>query len=187
MRQWLKERIGIILVACFLLGGIGSTAWYFLSPSSGPIYTFDYDRDAQEILQRFDADWYWLVAQSRDEYSPEYMLKYKAPHQNPLYAGRMKIYVARQEDQFVGFITYYMKNKEDGFLNFVDVKPEFRGKGYAQQLVQFALKDFKKMGAKRVSLITRPSNENARKLYTRLGFQETFNDGQFVGYVYYVQ
>lgn len=186
MKNWLKEKIGILLVGCFLLTGISTTVWYFIRTPKGPIYTFEYDRDAQDILDIFERDWYWLVAQTREEYSPEFMLKHKAPQQNPLYVGRMKIYVLRENDQFVGFVAYYMKGKEDGFLNFVDVKPEFRGKGYAQQLVQFALKDLKSMGAKRVSLITRPSNENARKLYKRLNFQETFNDGQFVGYVYYV-
>jgi ribosomal protein S18 acetylase RimI-like enzyme len=185
MRQWFKERVSIFLVACFLFATISSSIWYVtFSKTPQLIYAFNYDRDAQEILNIFDVDWYWLVAQSRDEYSPDFMLKYQAPQSNRMYAGRMKIYVLREEGDFVGFVAFYMKTAESGFLNFVDVKNKYRGKGYAQQLVRYALDEMKKMGAHTVSLITRPSNTSARALYTRIGFNELFNDGEFVGYAF---
>ncbi len=185
MTQWLKSRTAAFLVGCFLIGALGSGAWYYFANPGGPIQEFQYERDSQEILNIFDQDWYWLVANSRDEYSPEFMLKYKASHQDPAFAGRMHLHVLREHDQFVGFVAYYKKtNAALWFLNFVGVKPEFRGKGYAEILVRYALNDMKNNGAHTVELITRPSNTNARKLYTRLGFAETFNDGEYVGYRY---
>ncbi len=183
MRKIFKKPIALFLVACFLFGGISSTIWYLVAPGS-PIIEFSYERDAKEILDIFDTDWYWLVAQSKEEYSPDFMLKYKAPHSSRMYAGRMHIYVLRENDQLVGFITFYMKSNDAAYLNFVDVAKEFRGKGYAKKLVRFALQKMKGLGAKTVNLITRPTNTSARKLYTRLGFQQTFINDEFVGYHY---
>jgi ribosomal protein S18 acetylase RimI-like enzyme len=51
-----------------------------------------------------------------------------------------------------------------------------------KKLMQFALDDMKRLGAKKISLVTRTSNLSAQKLYNRMGFKETYRDE---GYVYF--
>lgn len=165
--------------------GIGYGVYRYQNFEQGPIYEFDAQRDTKPILDIFERDWYWLVA--GDDYSPEFMLQYRAPKQDPVFAGRMHIKVLREQDTFIGFVAYYMKNAQVGFLNFVDINPDFRGKRYAQQLVRYAINAMKDLGASRIDLVTRPSNVSARALYKRLGFVLTGQDPEFVFYTYFVK
>lgn len=174
---WKKWRIGAAIFTMSLGAGI----FYYLSIPRGPIYDFDPARDTQDILQVFERDWYWLV--SSDDYSPEFMLKYRAPGRNPLYIGRLRIKVLRENDAFVGFTAYYMKTSDLGFLLFLAVDPEFRGKGYGDTLTRYALNDLIRMGTKRIRLVTRTDNIPAQKLYSRMGFRETSRDDE--GFVYF--
>ncbi len=57
-----------------------------------------------------------------------------------------------------------------------------RGKGFAQKLMQYAIDDMRRLGAKKITLITRTSNTSAQKLYNRIGFKEIYRDE---GYVYF--
>jgi ribosomal protein S18 acetylase RimI-like enzyme len=183
--SWMR-RLALTCVLLGLLSGIGyGVYWYACLSSRVPVYEFDPKRDTKPILDIFERDWYWLVA--NDDYSPEFMLEYRAPKQDPLFAGRMRIKVLREKDQFVGFAAYYMKNNKLGFLNFVDINPEFRGKRYAEQLVRYAINDMKSMGAQRIDLVTRPSNVSAQALYKRLGFILTGQDPDFVFYTLFLR
>ena len=138
------------------------------------------ERDTM-ILDIFKTDRYWLV--SSQDYDPEFMLKNRAPNKDDArYFGKLNIKVLYEKDEFVGFVAYYMKNFFIGQMLFIDVKSEFRGKGYAQQLMKYAIDDMKKMGATIISLVTRTSNESAQKLYKRLGFNVSFEED---GYVYF--
>lgn len=183
-RSWLK----ITLTAVVLAAGIGVGFFIYRSTemaSSGAIQEFDPTRDTKPILAIFERDWYWLVA--GDDYSPEFMLAHRAPKQDPLYAGRMRIKVIRDDGTLIGFVAYYMKNDKLGYLNFVDINPEYRGKRYAEKLVRYAMDDMKTMGAKKIDLVTRPSNANAQALYRRLGFVLTQQDPEFVFYSYFMR
>ena len=166
---------GLVLAA--LSTGIG----YYLWIPRGPIYEFKYERDAAGILDLFKTDRYWLVAS--EEYSPEFTLKYRAPNRDPRYLGQLNIKVLRQNDAFVGFTAYYMKKRELGLILFLAVKPEFRGKGYGQQLTKYATDELIGLGAKQINLVTRTSNLKAQALYNRLGFYETLRDDE--GFVYF--
>lgn len=184
MINWRNSKGKVLVIALLLagLGGIGYVTYQATQECSirAPLYEFEEERDAVDILEIFDQDWYWLVAD--DDYSPEFMLKYRAPKQDPLYAGRMHIKVLREQDEFVGFVSYYMKTNTLGFLNFLAIKPEFRGKRYADQLMRYAIDDMKRMGATRIDLITRPSNTSAQKVYNRMGFVLTRQDGDYVSF-----
>ena len=172
------------IVLAFFLFGIAITGGVFYYQSAimacGPIYDFDDARDTQSILKLFKKDYYWLV---EGEYNPAAMLKYRAPSGNPLKKGQMHIKVLRDNNQFVGFIAYYKKSTSEWRLNFVALDDTFRGKGFAQQLMRYALCDMERMGAKRIELVTRTSNTAAQKLYNRVGFVETYRDE---GYVYFM-
>ncbi len=182
---WSWRRISVVLLVCVAVFGLGPGTWYMFTKQTGPIYEFNYDRDRQPILDIFNQNWYWLI--SSDDYSPEFMMKYHAPnHYDPAYVGKLQIKVLREkiqnEDTFIGFVAYYLKKPTEGQLLFLAVRPEFRGKRYGEQLINYALADLKKRGAKVVKLVTRTTNENAQKLYTRVGFKETSRED---GYVYF--
>jgi ribosomal protein S18 acetylase RimI-like enzyme len=158
------------------LGLVLAGLWYW-SHREGPIYDFDYKRDAQEILKIFERDRYWLLMS--EDFSPEFMLKYRAPNPYEIqYLGRLHIKVLREKDQFAGFAAYYMKEAGLGWLLFLDVNPDFRGKNKrcAEKLLKYALEDMKKMGAASVKLFTRTDNLRAQGLYRRVGFHEISRD-----------
>lgn len=145
----------------------------------GPLYEFNKQRDAQDILALFERDRYWLL--SSDDYSPEYMLEHKTPSMKSIrYRGKLKIKVLRENNEFIGFVAYYMKTAYQGFILFVAVKHELRGKRHAEKLVHSALLDLKACGAHYIRLITRVSNIRALNLYKRLEFTEMMRDDDFV-------
>jgi len=170
-----------ILLTAILIGfGIGGWYIYQLYQTKDNILVFDDNRDTQDILDIFTRDRYWLVASP--DYSPEFMLKYRAATQDMRYLGRLQIKVIRTKDALIGFVAYYMKTATKGFLLFLAINPQFRGKGYSEILMKHALNDLKQMGATVVNLVTRTDNYPAQKLYTRLSFTETKRDDGFVYY-----
>lgn len=176
-----KKRVLLILGIIVLVGGI---QWYYWShktaaySSSGPIVDFDDARDTKDILDLFENNWHWLVASA--DYSPAYMLKHRSPNENPLYNGSLSIKVLREKNTFIGFIAYYKKTPHEGLILFVAVKEQFRGKHYAEQLMDYAMDDLKSQGARSVWLVTRLSNLRAQALYKRLGFYELQHDEEFI-------
>jgi len=176
-KSWKKLSIFTGITTALLSLGI---LYHMLTPR-GPIYDFDPVRDTQEILAIFEHNWYWLI--SSEDYSPEFMLTHRAPSKDPLYVGSLHIKVLREQDKLVGFAAYYMKKKRLGQLLFLAVSQEFRGKGYAEQLVRYTLKDLANMGATHAQLVTRSTNFPARKLYNKIGFYEVKHHED--GFVYF--
>ena len=183
MRRKIIKASAIIIALSFA----ATVIYYYLpqpqqqAPLRDNIVSFQADRDTKEILDIFEKDRFWLV--SSPDYDPAFMLKNRAPNKDDArYFGKLNIKVLYEMDKFVGFIAYYMKNFFIGTILFIDVKSEFRGKGYAQQLMQHAIADLKKQGASIITLVTRTSNESAQKLYKRLGFRVAHEED---GYVYF--
>ena len=176
--KWFK-----ITALTLLLGLVASGLWFWFN-TGGPISDFNDARDTQEILKIFERDRYWLLASP--DYSPEFMMKYRAPNQELKYMGRLNIKVWREKEKFVGFTAYYMKAPGYGFLLFLDINPEFRGKekGYAEKLLRYALGQLKMMGAEYVQLCTRIDNMPAQGLYRRVGFHEISKEDGFVYFQY---
>lgn len=176
----------LIKISALILsfGLIGATAYYYFAPTPVPVISdsvipFDYARDADSIKQIFTDDRYWLL--SSQDYDVEHMLRNKAPNKREeRYNGKLIIKVLYEHNQFVGFICYYLKNFFLGQVLFVDVKPEFRGKGYAQKLMKHAIADMKKQGATMITLVTRTSNTSAQAVYKKLGFNVSFEEDGFV-------
>lgn len=148
------------------------------------ITDFVYSRDAESILKIFDKDWYWLVASSREEYSPDFMLKNRAYDKDPSHFGKLTIKVLRDNNKLAGFTAYFNKKIYEGFLLYVAVDSDFRGKGYGEKLTNYAVEDMFANGCNIVKLVTRTENIKARSLYKKLGFEEILVDG---GYVYYTK
>ena len=177
----------IKITAILLALSFGGYAFYYYFPQPSVVQTTDliqdYNaaRDTQEILDIFKQDRYWLL--SSPDYSPEHMLQTSSPNKDDArYFGKLSIKVLREADKFVGFVAYYMKNFFIGTVLFLDVKPEFRGKGYAQQLMRYAIEQLKKKGASIVTLVTRSENHSAQAVYKKMGFVQTLEED---GYVYF--
>ncbi len=173
------------LILALSFGGL--TIYYYLpqpqeaAQITGLIQDYNETRDTQEILDIFKQDKYWLL--SSPDYSAESMLKTRSPNKDDArYFGKLSIKVLREADKFVGFVAYYMKNFFIGTVLFLDVKPEFRGKGYAQQLMRYAIDALKKQGASIITLVTRSENHAAQAVYKKMGFVKTLEED---GYVYF--
>ncbi len=166
----------LLLAASIIATSLGSCALHSWADSG--VVDFEYQRDYSAVEEIFKRDWDWLVPVAPEHYSLDLVLKYRAPRQDPLYAGRLTLKVIRDKDHLVGFVGYYMKNKEEGFLNFLDVNPTYRGKGYGEKLARYAIDEMVKKGARRITLVTYPHNSRALNLYHRLGFKEIGRNSQ---------
>lgn len=172
--KFLKKQY--FLPALFIAIFVG---WFAFKDTVDPqISNFDYNRDHVAIRQMFEHDWDWLIPVSRDRYSIDFLLQQRAPHQNPLYAGRLIFKVLRKQNETIGFTAYYMKNSENAFFNFLDIKPEYRGKGYAEKLARYAINDMVDRGATTIRIVTYPHNTPALNLYRKLGFVEIGRNSQ---------
>ena len=177
-----KKRVLLVLGLVALVGG--GMQWYYWShktaahSSGGLIVDFDDARDTQDILDLFESNWHWLT--TSPDYSPAYMLKHHSPNENSLYHGRLLIKVLREKNTFIGFIAYYKTKPQEGLILFVAVKESFRGKRYAEKLMDYAMDDLKSQNVRSVWLLTRLSNLRAQALYKRLGFYELQHDEEFI-------
>jgi ribosomal-protein-alanine N-acetyltransferase len=80
------------------------------------------------------------------------------------------VYVVRTADcPVAGFCAFWLVFDEI-HINNVAVRPQFRGRGIGTALMQHVLAEATRLGARRATLEVRSSNEDARRLYGRLGF-----------------
>ena len=108
------------------------------------------------------------------------MLKYHSPNADIRNTGKLKIKTLRDDGQLAGFVTYYKDSTGKGHVQFLAVDEKFRGKGFGEQLMRYALDDLKKMGVKHIDLFTRPINYAAQKVYKKVGMHETHRSEKFV-------
>jgi ribosomal protein S18 acetylase RimI-like enzyme len=187
----------ILIIISIFFGG--SIAYFFThrptemqqtatEQSSIQIDDYNETRDEQHIKNSFYADYYWLYPdESYDvEQHVGFMLKYKAPTEDPLYVGTLHIKVLRVNNEFAGFTAYYMETLTRGRLLFLDIKKEFRKRGFGEKLARLAVKELKKMGSQTIVLVTRVNNP-AQNIYRRVGFQETSHDEEFLHMALQVQ
>lgn len=71
-----------------------------------------------------------------------------------------------------GFIAYYNndESKELAFLTMILIRRDFQGRGIGKLLLEFSINDLTKNGFKNYGLEVLKSNDNAVRLYERLGF-----------------
>ena len=155
------------------------------APTTG-VYDFDEKRDSQFLADVFKENWYWLVTSSTGDYEQsyvDYFIKHKATKTNPHYEGLNKFRVYYYKGKPAGFLSVYKKTNYIGQILFLAVKKEFRRKGIAVKLLDYAFKMLRDdMKCKRIQLVTRANNVAARKLYTDYGFTEYGEDEKYVEY-----
>ena len=81
------------------------------------------------------------------------------------------IFLVCEEGSITGYIGMYISFDEASITN-VAVSPEFRKKGYGEQLVAEAKLAAKESNAESIFLEVRVSNEPAISLYKKMGFEE---------------
>lgn len=71
-----------------------------------------------------------------------------------------------------GFIAYYNndESKELAFLTMILICRDFQGRGIGKLLLEFSIEDLTKNGFKNYGLEVLKTNENAIRLYAKLGF-----------------
>ena len=79
--------------------------------------------------------------------------------------------VAEENGQVYGYVGSQTVLDESDMMN-VAVDPGFRRQGVARTLIETLIAELSKMGSRCLRLEVRVSNENARALYARMGFQQ---------------
>lgn len=79
--------------------------------------------------------------------------------------------VAEENGQVYGYVGSQTVLDESDMMN-VAVDPRFRRQGIARALIETLIAELSKMGSRCLRLEVRVSNENARALYARMGFQQ---------------
>jgi ribosomal protein S18 acetylase RimI-like enzyme len=173
-----KNRIIIFLATIFLFSAVFGWWVYKTQKSSGPtISEYQDSRDRVDVIEIFRQNWWWLIAGK--DFSQKYvedMLDKRTPKNNPRLIGSLQFRVLRIGNNLAAFSAFYMEKKDTGRLLFLVTDENHRKKGYAELLAKETLNIMKKMGAKRIWLLTRANNERAQQLYRKLGFQEFYYD-----------
>ncbi|MBE5903824.1 MAG: ribosomal-protein-alanine N-acetyltransferase [Pseudobutyrivibrio sp.] len=81
------------------------------------------------------------------------------------------IMVATESDSCVGFAVFYLTVPESELPDIV-VAEEHRGKGIGKALLDASLRELTSRGVDTVFLEVRVSNERAKALYEKVGFEE---------------
>lgn len=79
--------------------------------------------------------------------------------------------VAEENGQVWGYVGSQTVLDESDMMN-VAVDPRFRRRGIARALIETLIAELSKLGSRCLRLEVRVSNENARALYARMGFQQ---------------
>jgi len=88
-------------------------------------------------------------------------------------SGGSTMFVARVDGRIVGSLTLVLYRIPTGLKAWIEdvvVDESARGHGVGEALSRAALDEARRVGAKAVSLTSRPSREAANRLYQRIGF-----------------
>ena len=118
-----------------------------------------------DMLIRGDSDFaQYLAIQNYDAEIQDLTCKYGLPH------GRL--YLALCDGEVAGCIALRRLNEQECELKRLYVRPAFRRRGIAAQLVDTILADARAIGYRRILLDTLPFLQRAIDMYRRLGFVE---------------
>ena len=85
-----------------------------------------------------------------------------------------ELWVAREGGAIVGMATLNFLQRVMGSVGYVDdvvVDVQHRGKGFGTKLLEAVIESAGARGAWKLALTSRPSREEANKLYQKLGFK----------------
>ncbi len=136
------------------------------------ISNYEAGRDKAFIKQQFKENWYTMTPDPTMDV--DFLLDNLVPSKHQLqHTGKMAIKMLYENNEPVGFISYYMATRYQGHIQFLIIAADKRGKRSGEKLMNYALEDLKRQGAKTVKIYTRTENLAAQKLYKRVGFIES--------------
>lgn len=98
---------------------------------------------------------------------------------NPTYRPNLWIYIKEDNRMVASGIGEYDEECNEGIIEWIQVLPDYRNKGYAQDIVNALLKEFKKMNTTFVTVSGNLDNiTNPERLYRKCGFKG--NDVWFI-------
>lgn len=159
---------------------LGASIYWFKSSCEG-IVPYSIQRDKDAMIALFKDNWYWLVPENTN-FSMERFLT-KSVHYSPSAPSDRdisKIMVYCYEGKLIGFVAYDKESFYKGRIRFIVIDKKYRGQGYSEKLMDFAMRDLKNMGSTIVHLLTRTDNQAAQKFYERIGFNKYWQDDGFV-------
>lgn len=87
--------------------------------------------------------------------------------------GESQTYILEIDGRLVGsFALYRHRGERLEFGRFM-IEPRTAGNGYGRMMLEFAIREARRLGARRLHLVTVPSNLAARTLYDDAGFKVT--------------
>ena len=110
----------------------------------------------------------WGTADFWQERIPPYLLGEHHPREA---LPQRVAFVCVEQDRVVGFIAGHRTRRHrcQGELQWISVRPEYRGSGVASQLLRLLAEWFAAQGARRICVNVEPSNQAARRFYSRHG------------------
>lgn len=173
--------IVVIISIAFI---VSSYYWFFVQQA--PIYEYSPVQDRGQLCDIFKQNFYWLTNETDEGkalLSFERNLDTKSSSTQLLDRGNLKIKVYRADGCVTGFVAYHKVSGSLAKILYIAVHDDYRRRGYAEQLLQYALDDLRNQGFTRVELVTRVVNKRAQGLYKKFGFKSTWDDGELIGFV----
>ena len=86
------------------------------------------------------------------------------------------------ENNLAGFVSFYCNNEEskEAFITLVLVDESYRGMSIAQKLIIEVIDIIKEQGFLKCNLEVKADNVNATKLYSKIGFSESYRKGDII-------
>lgn len=110
-----------------------------------------------------------------EEYWNERILQYLTHKLHPREALRLRVsFVCVEDDIVVGLIAGHLTRRFDcdGELEWISVRPGYRSRGIASELLFRLAKWFLAHRAQRICVDVEPSNQEARRFYARHGAED---------------
>lgn len=183
--QRLRKIHRLLVPLVLVLAGVGGYYWFQVAQHE-PIYPYDAGKDRSPLIKIFKQNMFWLTNDPSEQSaltSFEQSLDSASPSQSWLERGSLITYVYRDREGTKGFVSYYPLSSVSAKILYIAVDDDYRRRGYAQKLLEYALAEVKRKGFKDVELVTRLVNKRAQGLYKKLGFRQTWDDGTLVGFI----
>ncbi|HVX01318.1 MAG TPA: GNAT family N-acetyltransferase [Candidatus Babeliaceae bacterium] len=169
-----------LVICCLVIGLLG--LHYYFAQAFVQVKPYE-QKDKTFILSTLRQNWYWLTTDSlpASDYT-DLALEKRFIQNSPLEGKGLGIGVCRKAGIPVGFVTYYKQSLIRGKVHLLAVSDDYRGHGYGERLLKYALDRLGEQGCLIVDLITRTSNEKAQRLYQKAGFKSIWRDQGFIRY-----
>lgn len=102
--------------------------------------------------------------------------------QAQLAQGYQYYFVCLEPDRQIGFMGMYQRGSE-WYISKLYLHKDFRGRGYAREMLDFAISLAKKAGTERITLNVNKYN-NAVAIYEKLGFEKIRDEVNDIGHGY---